>query len=290
MGSGNFACVREEIGHSLGCRQSESHLMSDDVLARHKVAEQIAAAAAALALEFFSRRSELVAETKASPQDVVSRADREVEDLIRDRISKLFPGDGLLGEEHGLATGKSGFTWVIDPIDGTSPFLAGLPHWCVAIAIVQEEETVAAVTHVPMANEVFSTRKNSGAWLNGRKLLLDGQLTMQNSLTGLGANHRSSPLHVADVLRGVLEAGGAFYRNGSGAIMLASVSAGRLGAYYEPYMNSWDCLGGLLMVREAGGTTLPFGSSRNLLKGGPVLAAAASVWTSITGIVSAAGD
>lgn len=264
--------------------------MSDQVLARHKVAEQIAAEAAALALAFFNRRDELVAETKASPQDVVSRADREVEDHIRDRISKLFPDDGLLGEEHGLATGTSGFTWVIDPIDGTSPFLAGLPHWCVAIAIIKDGETVAAVTHVPMAEEVFSARRNAGAWLNGRELLLDGQSTMENSLTGIGASHRSSPRHVAGVIKGVLEAGGAFYRNGSGAIMLASVAAARLGAYYEPHMNSWDCLGGLLMVREAGGQTMPFASQVGLSSGGPVLAAAPSVWTKMTQIISLAAD
>ncbi len=264
--------------------------MSDQVLARQKLAEQIAAEAAELALAFFNRRSDLVAETKASPQDVVSRADREVEDLIRDRIAKVFPYDGLLGEEHGLATGTSGFTWVIDPIDGTSPFLAGLPHWCVAIAIIEDGETVAAITHIPMAEEVFSARRNAGAWLNGRKLLLDGQSTMENSLTGIGASHRSSPTHVASVIKGVLQAGGAFYRNGSGAIMLAAVSAGRLGGYYEPYMNSWDCLGGLLMVREAGGRTMPFAPQVGLSSGGAVLASSPAVWTKLTKIISLAED
>lgn len=262
--------------------------MYDEVLARHTVAEQIAGEAAKLALDFFYRRSELITESKASPQDVVSRADREVEELIRRRIKERFPDDALLGEEHGLAPGTSSFTWVIDPIDGTSPFLAGLPHWCVAIAIVQDGETVAAVTHVPLANEVFSSRKDTGTWLNGCKQALNDRLTIQNSMTGLGANHRSSSRHVADVIKGVLETGGAFYRNGSGAIMLASVSAGRLGAYYEPYMNSWDCLGGLLMIREAGGKAMPFGSAGNVLEGGPVLASAPSVWAELTGIVSAA--
>lgn len=264
--------------------------MSEAILSRHIAAEQIAAEAGALALSFFTRRADLVTEFKASPQDVVSRADREVEDLVRRRISALFPGDGQLGEEHGLTPGTSGFTWVIDPIDGTTPFLAGLPHWCVAIAIVQQDITVAAVTSAPLHGEVYSARRGAGAWLNGEKLVVDGRTTVGTSLTGIGANHRASPDHVAGVIRGVLVAGGAFYRSGSGALMLASVAAGRLGTYYEPYMNCWDCLGGLLMVAEAGGITLPFGSPGDLLAGGPVLAAAPAAWDEINRIITAAGQ
>lgn len=260
-------------------------MMSDELGTRHRAAEQIAAEAAALALNFFRRREELVAETKASAQDVVSRADREVEDLIRGRIQEEFPQDGIVGEERGLAHGTTGFTWVIDPIDGTSPFLAGLPHWCVAVALVHHGETVAAVTHLPLGNEVFSARKNEGVRLNDKRLVLDDKASLSNSLTGIGASHRCSPQHVAKVIQSVLEAGGAFYRNGSGASMLAAVSAGRLGAYYEPHMNSWDCLGGLLMVAEAGGRTIPFDGGLDLTAGGPVLAAAASVWDEIEQII-----
>lgn len=262
--------------------------MSEAILSRHVAAEQIAAEAGELALAFFENRADLIAESKANPQDVVSRADREVEDLVRGRIAALFPDDGLLGEESGLAAGTSGFLWVIDPIDGTSPFLAGLPHWCVAIAIVQGSVTVAAVTDVPMAKEVFSARRGAGAWLNGRRLAIDDRTTVETSLTGIGANHRADPEHVARVIKGLLVAGGAFYRNGSGAIMLASVAAGRLGAYYEPFMNCWDCLGGMLLVTEAGGDVLPFGSADKLLVGGPVLATAPAAWQKVNEIIAAA--
>ena len=260
--------------------------MSDDILSRHIAAEQIAAEAGALALSFFNRRSDLITEFKASPQDVVSQADRQVEDLVRLRISVLFPDDGLLGEEHGLLPGTSGFTWVIDPIDGTTPFLAGLPHWCVAIALVQNGVTVAAVTQAPMQGEVYSARRGAGAWLNGKRLAVDGGTTLENSLTGIGANHLASPDHVAGVIRELLIAGGAFYRSGSGALMLSAVAAGRLGTYYEPYMNCWDCLGGLLMVEEAGGTIRPFGSPNDLRVGGPVLASAPGAWEEINRIIA----
>lgn len=258
--------------------------MSDEILARHVAAETIAAEAAALALDYFHRQADLVIETKSSLQDVVSQADREVEDLIRARILAQFPEDGLLGEEHGVRAGTSGYTWVIDPIDGTSPYLAGLPHWCVAIAVVRGQDTVAAVTHVPMAGEVFSARLGGGAWLSGVPMRLDTSSRLQKALIGIGASHRSDPAHVAHVIAGVLRAGGAFYRNGSGALMLASVAAGRLGGYYEPHMNCWDCLGGMLMIREAGGLTRDFGTM-DVLEGGLVLTAAAGVYDDLARIV-----
>lgn len=259
--------------------------MPDDITARQTAAERIAAEAAALALDFFHRRADLVIDTKSSLQDVVSQADREVEDLIRARILAQFPGDGLLGEEHGIREGTSGYTWVIDPIDGTSPYLAGLPHWCVAMAVVRGQDTVAAVTHVPMAAEVYAARLGGGAWLNGVPMRLDAPSRLQTALIGIGASHRSGPAHVAGVIGGLLQAGGAFYRNGSGALMLASVAAGRLGGYYEPHMNCWDCLGGMLMIREAGGMTQPLGGD-DVLAGGLVLAAAPGVFDDLARIVA----
>jgi myo-inositol-1(or 4)-monophosphatase len=262
--------------------------MTDAIAARHEAAEQIAAEAAALALGYFHRRADLVVEAKASPQDIVSRADREVEALIRARVAALFPGDGFLGEEMGVQAGTSGFTWVIDPIDGTSPFIAGLPHWCVAIALQQGPETVAAVTHLPMADEVFSVRQGGGVRLNGVALQLGDAVRLTNSQTGIGASHRSDPAAMGALIRALLEAGGVFYRNGSGALMLASVAAGRLGSYYEAHMNAWDCLGGLLMVREAGGITAPFGADGHLLAGDKVVAAAPQVWPALHDVLRAA--
>lgn len=263
--------------------------MTRAILLRHIAAETLAAEAAALALDFFHRRDDLVIETKAGAQDVVSRADREVEDLIRRRIAALFPDDGYMGEEGGTQAGHSGFTWVIDPIDGTSPYLAGLPHWCVAIAILQDGQTVAAVTHVPMAEEVFSARKDAGCTLNGAPLRMGETATLASALIGVGASHRSDPAQIGAVIAHLLAAGGAFYRNGSGAIMLASVAAGRLGAYFEPHMNAWDCLGGLLMVREAGGIAAPYCADGNLDPGGMVLAAAPLVWPGFVSVLTAAG-
>ena len=259
--------------------------MSDSIRARFDLACNVAAEAGALALAHFRARDRLVIEAKATPQDVVSRADREVEDLIRARLAAAFPGDAVLGEEGGATAGDTGFLWVIDPIDGTAPFLAGLPHWCVVIALVQGADTVAAVTAHPLGGEVFAAIRGQGAWLNGAVLRCNPAHRIDNSLTALGASHRTSPAHVAGVVAGLMQAGGIFYRNGSGALMLAQVAAGRLGGYYEPHMNPWDCLAGVLTITEAGGRAHPVSPDP---AGCPVLATAPGVFDALAAIVAAA--
>jgi myo-inositol-1(or 4)-monophosphatase len=259
--------------------------MTDPIQSRFDLACRLATAGGALALSHFNNRDRLVIEAKASPQDIVSRADREVEDLIRAGIVADFPQDAILGEEGGGQDGSTGFLWVIDPIDGTSPFLAGLPHWCVVIALVQDGQTVAAVTAHPLSGEVFTAIRGQGAWLNGTALRCDPAHRIDNSLVAIGASHRTDPDHVAAVISGLMRAGGIFYRNGSGALMLAQVAAGRLGGYYEPHMNPWDCLAGILTITEAGGQARPFGPDP---KGGVVLAAAPQVFAPLCAIVDAA--
>lgn len=242
---------------------------------RQKFAENIAREAGAIALDYFRRRETLVIETKKDPQDVVSIADRAVETLIRDRIAEAYPDDGILGEEYGLTEGRSGLTWVIDPIDGTSPFVNGMPTWCVSIAILHRDEPVVGIIAAPCQDELFSAAQGLGARLNGTILRLDGSRTIRNSVTGLGANHHVPPHVVAHAVQALLAQGGTFIRNGSGALMLAYVAAGRLVGYYEPYMHAWDCLAGYCLVREAGGWFLPFPvGGDSLTQGAPVLAAA----------------
>jgi myo-inositol-1(or 4)-monophosphatase len=108
---------------------------------------------------------------------------------------------------------------------------------------------------------------------------------MTSSLIGIGASHRTTPEHVADVVRRLMAAEGMFYRSGSGALMLAAVAAGRLGGYYEPHMHPWDCLAGLLMVREAGGTSAPLPPGASLGAGGLVLGTAPGVWDDLAAVV-----
>ncbi len=242
---------------------------------RFALAQAMAREAGAVALDYFNKRETLVIETKRDPQDVVSIADREVETLIRARVAEANPNDGFLGEEYGLVAGSSGYTWVVDPIDGTSPFVNGMPNWCVSIAVLHDGEPVIGVIHAPCHDELYSSASGKGATLNGRVLSLDPSRTIRNAVTGIGANNYVTPAFVARMVESLLEAGGNFIRNGSGALMLAYVAAGRLVGYYEPYMHAWDCLAGYCLVKEAGGWYHPFPvDGEQLTKGAPVLAAA----------------
>lgn len=256
--------------------------MTDPTDARLALAETLGQAAGQRALEYFNARDTLIVENKANPQDMVSQADEQVEVLLREGILAQFPDDAILGEEGGSTGGTSGFTWVLDPIDGTAPFLAGLPHWCVSISIVEGDTCVAGVIDHPMAAERFTARKGKGAWLNGKPMQVGADMQITNCNFATGISHRSSIAPFMAFLGDLLEAGGMFYRNGSGAVMLAQVAAGRLGGYYEPHMNPWDCLAGLLMVEEAGGRVLPFPA---LPEGGLVLVGSPNVYDSVAAML-----
>jgi myo-inositol-1(or 4)-monophosphatase len=240
---------------------------------RFRLAQVVAKEAGDLALHYFNERDKLVIETKRDPQDVVSIADREVEELIRSRFADAFSGDGVLGEEYGLQGGTSGFTWVVDPIDGTSPFVNGMPNWCVSIGLLYAGSPVVGVIYAPCFGETYAAMTGAGASLNGKPLRLAADKTIRNAVTGIGANSHVTPAFVAKMVESLLEAGGNFIRNGSGALMLAYVAAGRLVGYYEPYMHAWDCLAGYCLVKEAGGWYHPFPTEgERLTKGSPVIA------------------
>jgi myo-inositol-1(or 4)-monophosphatase len=249
--------------------------VSVDIQSRFELAKEIAGDAGARALAHFKARDRLVIESKENLHDVVSAADREVEELIRSRIKAGFPGDGVLGEEYGLAAGAGDYTWVIDPIDGTIPFVAGMPSWCVSIAVLKGERIVVGAIYAPVTEELYAAGEGLGATLNGRALVLDDSLTIRNRTIGFGANHHASPEVVAGFIRRLLEEGGNFMRNGSGALSLAYVAAGRLAGYYEPYMHAWDCMAGYCLVAEAGGWHRPFPLAEGgLTRGATVIAAA----------------
>ncbi len=244
--------------------------------ARFAFAQDLAREAGTLAQRHFTHREALEVESKGL-QDWVSAADREVEAMIRTRIAAAFPRDGFLGEESGAAAaaeGEAGAVWVVDPIDGTACFLAGIPAWCVSIALVSRGEIELGVVYDPNAEEIFAARREQGARLNGVPL---GPLTarrLADGLFGLGHSTRVPAEAVVGFLADLLRAGGMFVRNGSGALMLAYVAAGRLVGYFEPHMNAWDTLAGFALIREAGGWTNDYLSGDALESGNPVAACA----------------
>jgi len=254
---------------------TDSKVQDANIRRRFDRAREIAKEAGALAFSYFSEREKLVIESKANLHDLVSAADRNVEKLIRERILAAFPEDRMLGEEFGLTAGRSPYLWVFDPIDGTLPFVLGMPSWCVSIAVVHQDEIVAGVINAPRVEEFYAAARGIGATLNGKPLRLDPSLNVRNTTMGFGANHHASPQNVGDFIRRLLEEGGNFLRNGSGALSLAYVAAGRLGGYYEPYMHAWDCFAGYCLVKEAGGWHIPVrADDESLVRGTAVIAAA----------------
>lgn len=244
-------------------------------------AVEIARNAAVLALHHFRHRDELTIEAKRNPQDQVSEADREVETLIREALTAAFPDDAQLGEEHGLSEGLSGLTWVIDPIDGTAPFLAGLPGWCVSIGALDARGPVIGVIVAPVLGEAFAAARGVGATLNGKAIRITEMLDLTSGLLGFGANDRVSSAAVGQTLSRLMAAGGSWTRYGSGALMLAWVAAGRLVGYVEPRMSAWDCMAGYCLIREAGGRILDFPAGEGLVRPAPVLGATQRVYDTL---------
>jgi myo-inositol-1(or 4)-monophosphatase len=255
---------------------------------RHRFALDLVGEAGRLALQHFARLDSLATETKREGQDVVTEADRAVEDLIRAGIARAFPGDGVLGEERGHEPGTSGWTWVVDPIDGTSCFVSGLRDWCISVAAMREGEAQIGLILQPTTGDLYAAVRGAGAALNGRPIRVAEDARIGNRLLGFGANFRVPKESITGFAGVLLRAGGMFYRNGSGALMLAYVAAGRLAGYYEAHINAWDCMAGLLLIREAGGWTADFpGPERALEEGGPVLAGPYAVRDELIALVAA---
>lgn len=246
---------------------------ANPALARFELAKTAARSAGELALDYFRHPERIRIEEKVNAQDMVSQADREVETLIREAIGAQFPDDRIIGEEFGMDDREAEYTWVIDPIDGTSPFVHGIPAWCVSIALIAGGRYVAGVIFAPCANELYAAFEGAGATLNDRPLRLSESDTVANGLVGVGGSHRVPPEELSRFVHTLVQSGGMFIRNGSGALMLAYVAAGRLVAYYEPHINAWDCLAGICLIREAGGWTNDFLGEFDLATGGPVITA-----------------
>lgn len=254
--------------------------MDELIQQRHEISLSTVAEAAALALSMFHDRDALAIESKGT-QDWVSNADRSVERLIRERLNTAFPDDGIVGEEEEATEGSSGFVWVIDPIDGTTCFVNGIPSWCVVLACVHGETTISAVVTDPNAAETFSATRGGGAKLNGKPMAVSNSTSLSSGSVGVGHSTRISPAGTIALLSSLLDAQGIFRRSGSGALDLAYVAAGRLTGYAEPHMNAWDCLASMLLIEEAGGQVRPFQMAAMLSDGERVIAACPGVYATL---------
>jgi myo-inositol-1(or 4)-monophosphatase len=240
-----------------------------DLDARFHAGCAAAVAGGRLARRYFENLGTLQVDRKG-PQDHASAADREVEKLIVDLLGRAFPSDGFLGEEGG---GKArDDLWVIDPIDGTTNFIHGLPTYCVSLAYVRDGAVQLGMIYDPPADELFAAKRGGGAACNDTAIRVSGRTQISDALVGIGFSYRRPVRPFIQTAERLLEAHCEFRRAGSGALAMAHVACGRLDGYWEQHINSWDVLAGLLLVQEAGGWTNDFLAGSALLEGNPILA------------------
>ena len=191
------------------------------------------------------------------PGDFVSKADREAERLIKEDLMGARPTYGWLGEETGGEDGADPTRrWIVDPLDGTTNFLHGMPHWAISIALEHKGEIVSAVVYDPAKDEMFWAEKGAGAWLNdNRRLRVSGRRSMAEAVFATGVPFgakKTLPAMLADLAR-LMPACAGVRRWGAASLDLAYVAAGRYDGYWERGIQPWDMAAGIILVREAGG-------------------------------------
>ena len=216
---------------------------------------------------------DLKIEVKAR-NDFVTEVDRQAENLIIEELTKSFPSHGILAEESGESKGQDEFRWIIDPLDGTTNYLHGFPHYAVSIACEHQGRLTHAVIYDPYKQELFAASRGDGATLNNRRIRVANLKTAQSALLATGF-----PFRDPDQLDDFMKTFSAFFhkatdirRAGSAALDLAYVAAGRLDGYWEAGLGPWDIAAGALIVREAGGLVTDFNGDADFLDKGEVVA------------------
>ncbi len=215
--------------------------------------------------------------------DFVSDADRAAENAVIETLLKHYPDHAILAEESGQR-GESDYVWIIDPLDGTTNYLHGFPVYCVSIALAHKGRLEQAVVYDPLRQEIFSASKGQGAQLDGRKIRVSGRKDLERSLVGTGFPYRDSNEAFEPYMKMLVNAiqnTTGIRRAGSAALDLCYVAAGRLDAYWETGLMSWDLAAGALIIREAGGIISGLDGSEDFLDTGHVLTGTPKIYAAL---------
>ena len=203
--------------------------------------------------------------TKSSAIDLVTETDEQAETLITEQLLHHFPEHHLVGEEgggQGAPHDQAEYLWFIDPIDGTTNFASGIPHFCTSIALTdRQRQTLVGVIYDPMRDELYTAARGHGAYLNDKALQVTTTATLQQAVlaSGFAYDKHSNPDNNAAQWRAFMTQVRGVRRMGSAALDLAYVAAGRYDGYWERSLQPWDALAGVLLVTEAGGTVSDYG-------------------------------
>jgi len=229
--------------------------------------------------------------SKKGPGDFVSRADRNAENLIREALIEARPTYGFVGEEGGVVEGEDPTRrWIVDPLDGTTNFLHGMPHWAVSIALEHKGQIVAGVVYDPCKDECFFAEKGEGAWMNESRIRASARHRLSEGVFGAGMapdGGRYLPEMLRDLAH-MMPACSGMRRNGAAALDLAWVAAGRFDGFWDYNLKSWDIAAGVIIAKEAGAIVEPLIEGGDLLEQGHIVAGAEPIFETFAKTLRAA--
>ncbi len=226
--------------------------------------------------------------SRKGPGDFVSKADLRAESMLHEDLTEARPNYGFFAEEGTEIEGDDPTRrWIIDPLDGTTNFLHGLPHWALSLALEHKGEIVAAVVLNPIGEELFVAEKGKGAWLNDARIRVSGRRDMSEAIfaTGLPFAGREDLPNTLQELARVLPGCAGVRRWGAASLDLAYVAAGRYEGYWERRLQPWDMAAGLLLVKEAGGFTSSMRKDGVPMEDGSVIAGGTEMFDRLTKLV-----
>jgi myo-inositol-1(or 4)-monophosphatase len=229
---------------------------------------------------------DLVKVASKGRSDFVTEVDRAAEQAIVDILQKAYPDHAVLAEESG-ARGASEYTWIVDPLDGTTNFIHGFPQYAVSIALRHREHVTQAVVYDPTRNELFTATRGRGAFMNERRIRVSRRSRLAECLIGTGFPFRSFE-HLDEylrVFRSVTEHTAGIRRPGAAALDLAYVAAGRLDGFWEVGLSPWDMAAGSLLILEAGGLVADFDGEPNYLEQGRIVCGAPKIFPQLLALV-----
>jgi len=251
------------------------------------VAVEAAHAAANIMRRQLQRVEAIPVERKAR-HDYVSEVDRACEAEIVREIRRFYPDHAFLCEESG-PSGNNESVWVIDPLDGTSNFLHGIPHFAVSIAYQNRGRTEHAVVYDPMRDELFTASRGSGASLNQKRIRVSSRKSLEGAVLATAFPFRQRKLmpKYSRIFQSVLSSVEDFRRAGTASLDLAWTAAGRLDGYFEIGLKPWDVAAGALIVREAGGVVMDFDGNDGVEEAGTIIAAPYKIMTPLRQLIAA---
>ena len=239
-----------------------------------KIAESAALKAGKVILQSIDRLDRVQIAEKEN-HDFVTDVDTKAESVIMEILQKTYPDHKILAEESGVSEGNEDNLWVIDPLDGTTNFIHGLPHFAISIAYIEQGKIQLGVIYDPIRDELFSGIRGKGATLNNKRIRVSQTSKLNKALIGTGFPFRNLEQFETYLrsFKALFPSTSGIRRNGSAALDLAYVAAGRLDGFWELSLEKWDMAAGILLIKEAGGLICDTQGTENYLENGNIIAA-----------------